>query len=321
MQRPRLRLPPLPPATAWSRHFPAQKLSHPPDVRGQRNFPGRALLTNRSIADDFVKHLQIRPNEVVIETFGGGGRLTRSLLNGGKHEDIAEKERQWSVIGRAPPKQRLRGVVKYAEVEFPTWLSDIKAKKEKDRPNPNASSGGEQTNLLRPRLVVAAEPSPEYLVRGLGLPQDLAVIKPPNLIKTTTDVDAKTEERYVYHRNLGEDVQVDVYQSEFEPNLLLSPVSPYIWNTIPDILRHELVAPILQHDCQSDDKRPWSAIPPPITIVAQVPDADVGEQMASQWLSSSIGAAEGLSSWIWQWGRINLAMILPKHLYDVSSNV
>jgi len=48
-----------------------------------------------------------------------------------------------------------------------------------------------------------------------------------------------------------------------------------------------------------------------------MPTSVIGDQLVAQWLTSVIGASFNGSTWIWDWGRIRFALIVPKNLYDV----
>ena len=313
---PRLRLPPLPDPREWSRHFPKAKLRISPDPINQRDFPGRSLLANRVLNDEFVRALKLRPNEVVIEAFAGPGALTRSLIAGGNQEDTAQLAADW-VEKRAPsdgttpvkvgkrrkPKPKLlvvRSDAQADDTKFPTWVDDLRTHK-------SATSSAETSALPRPRLVVCSEPSPEFLIRGLGMSSN----------------DVPEPLGYIISRRKSTDsakYPLTVTPSVYEDNLVLSPGSLYIWSTVPDILDHELVAPHVEA-LDGSAKRDWRAPPPPITLVGQIPDSLMGEQILSQWVSSVIGASYGGPNWLWEYGRARLAFLMAKNRYDVSCSI
>ena len=314
---PRLRLPPLPPPTTWNNHFSRAKLAHAPDPSIHRNFPRRVTLTNRKLADEFVRALKIRPGEVIIETFGGAGQLTRSLLNGGNPENTVETAARWVKDKR--DAETSKEPIKSDLVDFPTWRDEL------ERHEPPSSEPLENV-LPRPHIVVADEPSTDFLVRGLGMPQSQV----PTLLSRAS----VNPRGFKYPLGPGRSADIEgghilesialeqdpypteVYQSTIEPNLFFSPSTPYPWTTIPRILSHELVSSRLEK-YNEEVKRPWSAPPPPITIVGQMPTSVIGDQLVAQWLTSVIGASFNGSTWIWDWGRIRFALIVPKNLYDV----
>lgn len=309
----RLRLPPLPLPNTWSQHFSRERLAWPPDKNFHRDFPGRFTLTNRNIADEFARALKIRPNEVIVETFGGAGVLTRSLLNGGNPEDTSKTAAEWvAEKGHA----RIPNPVKSASVDFPTWRDELARHHLPTLPVIKP--------LPLPRLVVACEPSSDFLVRGLGMPR--AQIPPPiklgalassrSVISAAAHAVRKDGSKAIDTAGASDVNPIHIHQSTIEPNLLLSPTTPYVWSTLPGVLSHELVeSHIEKYDDQSH--RPWSAPAPAITVVGQICGSVVGEQMLAQWISSAIGAAHNGASWIWAWGRVRLALIVPKSQYDV----
>ena len=308
---PSLRLPPLPPPATWGSHFVRTNIASSPDPITHRSFPNRVLLANRDISDQFVRALGIRPNEVVLETFAGNGCLTRSLLHGGNPENTAEISAAWSA-------QKESGVTEPPNdgaMDFPTWKAELAS-------HESTPSTLSDTPLPTPRLVIACEPSPDFLVRGLGMPKSQI---PPRIgIPQTIHGKAQASEssdkdrRHTTAHIESSQYVATVHQSTFEPNLLLSPTTPYVWETVPSILSNELVASKLErYSPTNNNSRPWSAPAPPITLVAQMADSSVSDQMLAQWIASAIGA-DSKPSWIWAWGRVRLAMLLPSQSYDVS---
>ena len=73
-------LAPLPVYREWAKTFPRRYLAKTPE-RESPSFPGRHLLASTGLCDEFVRALQLRPDEVVLDLFCGPGQLTRSLLN------------------------------------------------------------------------------------------------------------------------------------------------------------------------------------------------------------------------------------------------
>lgn len=164
------------------------------------------------------------------------------------------------------------------------------------------------TTYPKPAAVVACEPSPQMLQTGLGLKESQLPGELPARFES--------EDYTVY--------QSHVHQSDLDPRLFLSPSTPYRWPTLPQMLSHELVLPHLPKYSESTKdevasrRRPWDAPAPHITFVAQMPDSVPGDQMIAQWISSAIGEIDGQKSWIWQWGRVRLALLVGKNQYDVS---
>ena len=96
--------------------------------------------------------------------------------------------------------------------------------------------------------------------------------------------------------------------------------SPYFWNVLPTVVQSpEIVADLyaagsVDLDGVSEDEAVarWRGSPPHITLVAQFPHKNFGEQLIAQWLHSVIGAAEGKPGFIWRWGRARIAMLMQK---------
>ena len=184
--------------------------------------------------------------------------------------------------------------------------------------NGGASEDGqneERKNTEKPAMVVTCEPSPSLLVQGLGMGDgDLPGEIPARF---------ESEDYAIY--------QSRIYQSEHEPRLLLSPSTPYRWPTLSQLIANPLVNQhIPKYESQKEEeklsqedeqvgKRPWNAIEPPITIVAQMPQSVAGDQMVAQWIGSCAGTGNKDRTWIWQWGRIRLALLVGKNQYDVST--
>jgi len=159
-----------------------------------------------------------------------------------------------------------------------------------------------------PSVVVACEPSPSLLVNGLGMGQ----------AELPSEIPARFEsEDYAIY-------QSKMHPSVHEPRLLFSPSTPYRWPTLSQLIANPLVSShINKHEGTSGNidemgKRPWDASPPNLTIVAQMPLSVAGDQMVSQWIGSCVGSGATDRTWIWQWGRIRLALLVGKNQYDVS---
>jgi hypothetical protein len=166
----------------------------------------------------------------------------------------------------------------------------------------------------KPAIVVACEPSPSLLVQGLGMGDgDLPGEIPARF---------ESEDYAIY--------QSKIHQSNHEPRLLLSPSTPYRWPTLSQLIANPLVNRYipkfisrtaeekLSEEEEEVGKRPWNAAEPPITIVAQMPQSVAGDQMVAQWIGSCAGTGVKDRTWIWQWGRIRLALLVGKNQYDVS---
>ncbi|KAK4688646.1 hypothetical protein P7C73_g1459, partial [Tremellales sp. Uapishka_1] len=293
---PPLGLPPLPRTRVWSTHFPRRLLPLSPDI-GVRINPSRVLLANQRIADEFVRALDLRKDEVVLEAYAGVGCITRSLVGGGRSKIPQEGE----VVQSIP---------------FPSWNTEELDTDVHSRQVPISSPDHHV-----PALVIANEPSFELLVRGLGL-------DPASQPASRFSSEAVKAYLNLAVREAGQDspsadskppsnwgnvdplrTSLPVVPSTHQSNLLLSPTSPYLWTTLPRLLAHEKVTPYIS-------KREWRDEAPHITLVAQLPDSVVGEQLTSQWIGSAVGNDTYPRNWIWAWGRINLGLMVGKGLYD-----
>ncbi|KAL7420239.1 Mitochondrial transcription factor 1 [Cryptotrichosporon argae] len=299
---PRLRLPPLPPGAAYPtvftrRHFPSAHTAH------LRESTSRLLVASRTHADAFVRALDLRPGGVVVELYAGVGQVTRSLLAGGRDETTAK---DWDGVraesGDATVTLTEGSSRRTSISAYPPWTTFAP-------PDPAAAP---DANPARPALVVATDPSHGLLVRGLGMPwapptkPDLYAVQPP--AESTG-------------RSEGTSIEppLDVVASPLQPGLLMAPISPYPWSTVPRILSHPAVSPHLEKfsDAPGADatKRPWSAPPPNITVVAQMQESAMGEQMISQWIGCAAGD-EHRRSWLWQWGRVRLGLLVGAGTFD-----
>ncbi|KAK8869855.1 hypothetical protein IAR55_000423 [Kwoniella newhampshirensis] len=310
---PRPRLPPLPSSTRWSAHFPARYLPVSPDKNTIRKSFGRVLLANPYLADKFVRAMGIREGEVIIEHYAGVGGLTRSLLSGGdavgeaqkwRVEDMSKPQSQDEVVGTTSSKSK-------ATKSFPRWIDDLPK-------NPSTSSTSESSDeFVRPKLVVASEGSSELIIRGYDYSS--TSLTPP--VRFT--VQEQIRGRLVSDDLTGATVHtVPVYPSSHDPSLLLSHSTVYVWPTLPSQLSDPLISPHLEmYDPAAAPgpdatKRPWSAEPPKITMVCQVPDSAIGEQLVAQWVGSAVGDLGQERTWVWQWGRVKMALLVGKSLYD-----
>ncbi|WWD15868.1 hypothetical protein CI109_100292 [Kwoniella shandongensis] len=317
---PRPRLPPLPPSSKWSTHFPARYLPVSPDKNTIRKTFGRVLVTNPSLADKFVRAMGIREGEVIVENYAGVGGLTRSLLSGGDAVGEAKKwiESQSSVeggSGESSPKTK-------TAKSFPRWIDDIApsgngAKKSNAQPVTAEQPESTDITLVRPKLVLASEGSAELITRAYDYPASSLTPSVKFTIQEqlkgnliNSDLTGTT-----YHA-------VPVAQSSHDPSLLLSHSTVYIWPTLPALLSDPLVSPHLEvYDPAAPPgpqatKRPWDAEPPKITMVCQVPDSPIGEQLVAQWVGSAVGDLGQERTWVWQWGRVRMALLVGKSLYD-----
>lgn len=301
---------------------------------GSRESGKRVLLANRELANQFVRDLGIRKNEVVIDAYCGPGQLTRSLLAGGYDDTTAadwkrvveeQKERGLPVGPVASEIKRRRGMG--LDFDFPPW--DVSEADKATRPlvktrgRPKAKANEEEevidpSSIITPKFVVANDPKVSSLWRGLGFDPDQL---PPSRWEMD-DVPQPGAEQPTGLRALKR----TVYPSSLQPNLGISPVTIYHWPTAPLILQDPLVAQHLEVFDESKGpedraKRPWEEPPPPITLVATIPDAVFGDQLVNQWiLSATSSDSNGKRGWIWEWGRVRLGLLVTKGLYDVSAH-
>ncbi|WWC69482.1 uncharacterized protein I206_103423 [Kwoniella pini CBS 10737] len=315
------RIPPLPPTKTWSKHFPAKLLPVSPDRNMIRKSIGRKLLANQKLCDEFVKSLKIRPHEVIIEGYAGVGGLTRSLLSGGESFkesfkwdsnllDELNLENQSLKEQKSTNKNKSKSETK--KTKYPIWQEDLPSsnstKSESESKLELEVEGETETReeeIIKPKVVIASEGSLELLIRSFNYPSkkdELSSIGKP------ISSDPYTRE-------------IPVIQTPLHPNLLLSHSTAYVWPTLPKILENPLVVEQLPiHDPSligvEATKRSWEDPEPPITIVCQLPDSSIGEQLAAQWIGSAVGDPGQKRTWIWEWGRIRLALLCGKSLYD-----
>ncbi|WVR05264.1 hypothetical protein IAU60_002276 [Kwoniella sp. DSM 27419] len=317
---PRARLPPLPAPATWSTHFPTKFLPLSPDRNLIRKAPGRILLANPALCDSFVRAMKLRPGEVIIESWAGPGALTRSLISGG---NSVEEARRWvpptsesaelkgQVEAGAAKKRKVKSK---ATTTFPRWIEDLPAAL------PETKQPEENTTLVKPRLVVSAENSLEILTRGLDYPAESGVVASTESV--SDDPQRQTTTIQQIYESGAYNRPVPIVRSTHAPNLLLSHSTSYVWPTLPRTLSDPMVAEHLPvHDPTQPPgpettKRPWDADEPPITVVATLPDSSIGEQLAAQWIGSVVGDEGQERTWIWQWGRLRIAFLCGKSLYD-----
>ncbi|WVQ71921.1 hypothetical protein IAR50_001463 [Cryptococcus sp. DSM 104548] len=284
------RLPPLPIASKWSHHFPVATLAHPPKVNNLRKAPGRLLLASPTLCDEYVRALRLRPGEVVIEGYAGPGSLTRSLVSGGRSvEEGKAWEKEHGMEGMKAKGSRV-STAKDKSGAYPIWTEDLPSTQDAILPT------GEPT--LKPELVVTTESSYEILRRGLDYP----------LAPASAQMQKEGFRGY------------NLVPSKHADNLMLSHATLYSWDTIPALLSHPLVRPHLpvwDASAAEEDqaKRPWNAPTPHITVVMQVPDGMLGEQITTQWIRSVVGNNEK-RAWMWKWGRVRLALLCGRNIYD-----
>jgi len=267
----------------------------------------RTTLADPALCDQFVRDLGLREGEVVIDAYCSAGTLTRSLLAGGYNETTPE---DWEQVTREQqelgllPKQVKRRVFG-SPFTFPPW--DPATAQKFEVPEPPRGK-----EIVQPKLVVANDPHVSVLARALGFIPDMA---PPTRWESCEPQDPARLPDFKRPRS--------VYPSVLEKNLVFAVNSAYVWSTVPDILKSPLVWPSLP--VYDDTKegveatyRPWSAPPPPITLLATLPPNVMGDQLMSQGVASAIGSDDFGRAWLWKWGRVRLATLVAKGLYDVS---
>ena len=290
-------LPPLPKAPQLERLIP-RRLLRITNNESSPGFPHRLSLQNPTLTDKFVEAIKWRDNEVLIECFSGPGFLTRSLITGGQQEvssDPSDRpiDEETPIVGRAPT------------------------------------------------LVVVSEPSHELLCIGFGMspesspafiaeeskPTDSTAASistvPRNLRKRRDNVKKRFGTFKDLFRGDGVAPPVITVQSPLD-GLLLSPSNPFSWGTLPGILSNPIVSERMT-PCDPTIsgidayKRSWTDEPPHITIAGTFPDARLGEQLFSQWVSSATkSSTDSKTYFIWAWGRVRMAFLLGLGLYDVS---
>lgn len=304
---PKLRLPPLPPVQEIANIFSSSAKMKVEGIQA-REMQKRLWLVNPTLTNRFVRELGIRKGEVIIDTYAGFGSLTRALLAGGYDETTPEdwdkvREEQ-AVVGPQEGSVKRRNAGQFT---FPTWNVDTA--------EPAKLPKHDEKKVEVPSLVVCNEPAISWLSRGMGFLPDLA---PPGKWDFLVPQPAEMKER------INKEEKMEVYPSILEKErLVFAPESIYHWPTLPKILSHELVTkhlPVYDESKEGVEKyqRPWKADPPHITMTSVIQDTVLGDQLLNQWVASSIGSEDHPHSWLWKWGRVRFAFLVPRHVYDVS---
>lgn len=225
---------------------------------------------------------------------------------------------------------------------WPPWAKEIPAdtgSRTAGRSS-TAQADADASNAI-PRLVVGIEPSAALLNSGFNTPAEKgsyanaaagpsgagSALQARGLTSAQMKALVAAERGTQASASSAEPVEqptLPVTPSPYDPRLLMSHSTAYRWPVLPRLLSHPLITPHLpvydetKTTIEERTRRPWAADPPPITLVAHIPDAVNGEQMTSQWVGSAVGNADE-RNWIWQWGRIRMALIIGKGLYDVST--
>lgn len=349
-------LPPLPVPSTWPTYFPRRILATSA-IDPAWIFRGRVSLANKDHCDAFVRDLGIRPGEVIVEVYPGPGQLTRSLLEGGASVDDAEAWKSWEEnrddVGAAVES------ASGAKTTWPAWSdasTPTPRRRRSVKPSTSSPSSSESSsdsdNIVRPAAVVVAEPSAGMLSRAFNhtpaasvpfdarLPRQGNLHFSPPLSEDNDDVNSDPpspsdpsdiEAAYVAFSAIDHpgQPQISMEKTPLHPNLILSESSVYRWPTLPAILSDPVLQPYLSAtssnipestgDGQSGTiRRKWEDEPPAITVVVTVPDGVNGEQMLAQWIGSAVGGDHG-REWLWRWGRVRLAVLVGKGMYDVSN--
>lgn len=306
---PRLRLPPLPLPSQWSNFIPRTG-RYANEGAGSRELAKRTVLANKQLTDEYVRTLGLGKDEVVIEAYPSLGQLTRSLLAGGcdttTAADWAQVTQEQEVVGPRAGQVKRRNV---KDFDYPEW--DVRT-----APINKPPKGVVESEAIVPKAVVAVEPLITQFSRGLGFDPDLAPASywDYNSAKTEAELKRLNELRGT----------TPVYPSILQKNLLLCPDTVFEWDTIPRILDNPIVWNKLPvYDASKEGAaatmRPWDAPPPPLTVVSTMPETVLGDQLIAQWVSSAIGEPGKERGWLWLWGRVRLAMLVPRTQYDVSA--
>jgi hypothetical protein len=333
----RLRLPPLPSGETWKNYFGRSVLAAPLDATANRVFNGRTFLTNPKHTNEFVRALKLRPEDVILEQWPGPGQLTRSLVYGGNDIDVEKVKQAWAEglkeqkpedydVAMARVKKGKSGMKSKAlfgsrkgDAVFPAWGASF-VKDDLISPEEANEIGG-VSDYPVPRHVVSLESSSDTMVAGLGLRQEHALS--PFEYKTLERLQGN-DSRF----DLGSDPTAStpaakVRPSDYESNLSFVVASPYQWRLLPETLMADEVKDLIDEAGEGDalegskGMRKWMAEPPNLIHVCQVPDGQAGEGLVGQWIMSVVGAAEDAPHWIWKWGRIRMAFLTGRTLYDV----
>jgi hypothetical protein len=324
-------LPPLPPPSTWSTHFPRRLLAHS-DIEPAKFLRGRTILAKRELCDAFARELKIRPGEIIIDVNPGVGALTRSLLEGGNEVDEGEVWDAWRAAGSNSTKgfpswDRTDGVAKGAakgKAKGGKVAKGVEGKAAVTALEGAPSTLAEQ--YPRPALVIAVEPSIELLRRSFDYTvedQPVGAQTGESLANDPSSPSSSLDRRW--HLTVYGQPHLsppsNVIKSPHHPNLILSEASAYRWAVLPALLSHPLIAPhITMHqdgtEPVSSVEKEWSEEEPNVTVVATIPDSVFGEQLLAQWIGTAAGGSQG-KQWIWRWGRVRLALLCGKGLYDV----
>ncbi|BEJ15211.1 hypothetical protein CspHIS471_0409780 [Cutaneotrichosporon sp. HIS471] len=272
-----------------------------------RELTRRTVLANKKLTDQFVRALGIRKDEVVLEAYPSLGQLTRSLLAGGvdttRAADWKTVTQEQEVVGPRAGQVKRRNL---KDFDYPEW--DVRT-----APVYKVPAGVDESKVIVPKAVVAVEPHVTLFSRGLGFDPDLARASywDYNHAKNAEELERLNEMRGT----------TPVYASILEKNLLMCPDSVFEWTTIPRVLDNPLVwnnLPVFDasKDGVAATMRPWEADLPPMTVVSTMPETVLGDQLIAQWISSAIGEPGEERGWLWAFGRVRLAMLVPSGQYD-----
>lgn len=296
----KLRLPPLPPKRWMKKFFPALVASRMLALSHFRA-KGRLNIIDRELCNRAVRAIKLRPNEIVIDCFSGPGQMTRALLSGGKTdvEEEAAIKRSWlEATEKASVKPGTTKQNQPAELAtFPSWARTFDPEGGYDQDFQTREPEVVEGEVVKPKLVVACEPANGLLQRAHNVS-----------LSWLEHAKWWLKNNMVPH-NAYDKLPDIVAKSEYEDNLLLSVGNPYDWTILPLILSHPLVGA---------QRRAFDAEAPAITIVAEIPQSDTGEQMIQQWVASAASARTGEASWIWEFGRVRMVWFIENRIYDVS---
>ena len=179
-----------------------------------RSMPGRQIIASRQLADDFVQALDLAEGEVVLECFPGHGRVTRSLLRGGKPGKPKEEWEDWETqreaqgVGGEVGGEYIAAAVRDGslgtgqdkdkgkakeEGVFPWTKAELDLSRPATRGESSATDG-EARRYVTPPKVVAVEPSYKLLSRALGPADEMALV---NAIPAPKSVNPALRASYV----------------------------------------------------------------------------------------------------------------------------
>lgn len=283
-------LPPLPPRSTWTAAFPrpSYSLSSP---LNPRLTPNRVTLASPELCQEFVKELDLKPDEVVLEAYSGPGVLTRSLLEA-KPKRVIALEPSGHLITHPHGLAFSSEALTEAEARI---FGRVEAKSSQSI---RESQDGSGKRRGRPKKTAAVSSVTE---------DDAATTGDQSSSETLSE-----ESPTLPATGLVSGGPAHLLDSTHDPKLSLLPSSAYDWETWTKLLQH----PVFSGVSSEVVSRKWRDTPPNLRFVAQIPDSVVGEQLISQWV-----ALIPRRGWLFEFGRMRLDLLVSPSLFDVGRAV